>query len=752
MKFLYTLVILMLINIIQVSARHIVGGEATYKMVSTDGFIGGNAVYDVKFIIYRDAISGGADFDEPGFFGIFRKDSLGWTFQKRIDKFVENRSYIENVHDPCIVAPPNILYEKGEYKFRIELPIVDSTYKITYQRCCRTNFIVNILAPEATGATYYIDISPQAQLEGNNSPVFDQFPPSVLCANSFFEFDHSAKDEDGDSIVYEFFHPFDGGGLAGSQPGTGGQANDCNGVKPLPDNCPPPYPKVRFRIPYTFYDPLGGSPNVTIDRITGVIAGRPVELGQFVVGVRAREYRNGILIGTIIRDFQFNVTSCSPSVQAILGNANQTDINKFEVLACGTDTVTFINKSIDKDKIFDTYWRFDIGGNIYESNDWDATVVFPDTGTYTGQLILNRNTICNDSTDILINIYPGIHAKYTYQQDSCLDRPVLFNNESYSEAGPIVEYNWAFGDGNTSEEVNPKYKFTTPGTYNPLLFVMDENKCIDTFALPIDFYPVPDKIDFQPTHYLGCTPVEISFNNTTTPFSSGYKIIWDFGDGSIDTSYSPKHLFDQEGLYTVKVRVISPNGCSVEDDFDNLLEIRKGPFADFEYEPENPNILNPKITFINNSEGAEYYNWEFGTGDFSFEFEPEYIYPDTGFYYAQLVATAENHCDDTIVKRIYISPDLTLFFPNAFTPNGDGVNDEFFPKGVNSQYVQKYNLTIWDRWGGLVFETNNLEESWTGAKNNTGRILPQGVYVYKFSYLNPKKLLIKGKGFVTLIK
>jgi gliding motility-associated-like protein len=749
----FTLVFLIIFtSIIHISAKHIVGGEVIYKLVSTDGYVGGKVIFDIKMTIYRDAKSGGADFDSPGYFGVFRKGQISWVFQKRIDEYVKNRQYIENVHDPCIVSPPNILYEKGEYSFRLELPIIDSSYIVSYQRCCRTNYIVNVLSPEATGASYFIEITPQAQLEGNNSPQFTNFPPSVLCANSFFEFDHSATDIDGDSLVYEFFNPFHGGGLNGSEPGTGGNANDCDGVKPLPDNCPPPFPLVRFRNPYTFYDPIGGSPKVMIDRISGIITGKPLDLGQFVVGVRVLEFRKEKLIGVVMRDFQFNVTSCSPAVKAVIANGSQTDINKFEIIACGTDTVTFINKSFDRDKIFDVSWKFNLIDTIYETSDWDATVVFPGPGFYTGQLFLNRNTVCDDSTDLVIKVFPGIHAKYNISQDSCIAFPVLFNNESYSEGGPIKKYNWEFGDGSSSSVENPEYLYQMPGIYFTNLVVEDVNKCQDTFSLPVSYFPVPDKIDFKPSHYLGCTPVAVKFNNFSSPFSDEYEIKWDFGDGATDTIFSPTHIYEKEGIYTIKVKIKSPLGCEVENEFENLLEIRKGPLADFDYNPKKPNILNPKISFINKSEDAKYYFWDFGTGVHSFDFEPEYYYPDTGLYSIELIVTAENHCDDTIVKNIYISPEITLFFPNAFTPNGDGVNDDFFPKGINPQYIKDYKLTIWNRWGGLVFETYDPLARWQGSKNNSGGILPQGVYVYKFSFKNPRGEIETGKGFVTLIK
>lgn len=748
---IFFIFIFSLLTVWQAAGKHIVGGEATYKIIHTDGYVGGMMRLKVKFIIYRDAKGGGADFDNPAFFGVFIKDNTAWKFVQRIDKNIENRSYIKTVHDPCVVSPPNILYEKGEYNFTLELPISESSYKITYQRCCRTNFIINILSPEATGATYYVDISPEAQLYGNTSPVFKGFPPSVLCANSYFEYDHSCTDADGDSLAYEFFHPYHGGGLAGSSSSTGGNANDCNGVKPDPTICPPPYPHVIFKAPYTYDNPMGGNPRVRINNTTGLIYGTPVNQGQFVVGVKVKEYRNGTLIGSVQRDFQFNVTSCAPLIQAIIQNANQLDVRKFDILSCGEDTVTFINKSIDRDKIFNYRWLFNIKGDIVEIGDWDATVVFPDTGVYTGRLLLNENSPCNDSADLVIRIYPGIDAAFEYQYDSCYDKEVNFLNFSHSDGGDITKNIWQFGDDSTSAEVSPVHAYEKPGDYNVSLVVEDVNTCRDTANAMIKFYPLPDRFAILPSRYLGCAPVSIRFHNSTNPFQEEYKILWHFGDGSTDTVYSPMHLYEEPGFYTVYVKIINPLGCTLESEYNQWIEIKKSPVADFTYVPRNPNIINPTVNFHNLSQDAEVFQWDFGNGDYSFEFEPGYTYPDTGRYWVTLIATSKNHCDDTIQKALFVSPDVILHFPNAFTPNADGLNDEFKPVGSLYEYVRAYNLTVWDRWGGKVFETDDINQAWFGSKFNQGPVLPQGVYVYQYYYMTPTGKEYRGRGSVTLL-
>ncbi len=743
----------MILSVTTIKAKHIVGGEVTYRVLETDGVLGGRAKYEIKFTIYRDALSGGAEFDPVGYFGVYRLINNDWQYYNVLEAGVENIETIHNVDNPCFESPPNIRYEKGEYILILELPIIDVPYQITYQRCCRTNDLVNIVSPDATGATYYVDIYPQAQIEGNQSPQFVDYPPTVLCADIEFEFDHSAIDKDGDSLSYEYFTPKHGGGLAGSTPGTNDQANDCNGVSPIPDeNCEPPFPDVIFKSPYTFDNPIGGNPAIDLDENTGIMFGNPTDIGHYLVGVRINEYRDGQLIGSVQRDFQFVVTPCSPTVNAFVEGANLVDVDRLELRYCGKDTVTFINKSVKKNKILTTDWEFEIDGQKLVSNEWDATVFFKDTGQYIGKLVLNRGLDCADSMNLDIKIFSEVHAEYIFEFDSCNFKPIVFTNHSYSEAGSVLEYDWDFGDGQKSMEANPNVSYGTAGTYNQSLVVKDKNECVDTALSTIDYYPIVEDIDFKPSKHLACAPAKISFKIDSIFFDSLYEIVWDFGDGNSGNLVNPTYTYQEPGIYDVSVQIISPIGCTVERFREHNVEVRDGPTADFDFQNKHANILNPNIVFINNSEGAISYLWEFGDGGVSTEFEPSYMYQDTGTYTISLVAKAENFCTDTIRKDIFVSPEVPIFFPNAFTPNGDGKNDEFFGVCKFPNLLHDFELTVWNRWGGLVFETNDPLGRWNGAAMNSGQILPQGVYVYKYKYVSLLGRRFSGKGFVTIVK
>ena len=116
-----------------------------------------------------------------------------------------------------------------------------------------------------------------------------------------------------------------------------------------------------------------------------------------------------------------------------------------------------------------------------------------------------------------------------------------------------------------------------------------------------------------------------------------------------------------------------------------------------------------------------------------------------------MIVTHESGCQDSLTQIIDVVPKVTYFLPNAFTPNSDNVNDFFRGKGFFDG-MENFRLSIWNRWGELVFETSDPSEGWNGRKKNTGSLSPNGVYVCLVSYTGPRGGDFELKGFATLIK
>ena len=728
---------------------HIVGGEVTYECL-------GNNNYRFTLQIYRDCDSGGAQFDSFG-----PNSLIGTVSIYRGTSLVDNvnlsspitESIPPTLVNPCLIIPDNVCVERGTYTFVATLAQSPDTYTITYSRCCRNSSINNIFFPGDTGATYTIDLTPTAQQTCNNSPVYNNFPEIVICAGEPLEFDHSASDAEGDQLVYSFCSPFKGGGLAGSG-NNGGQFTDLNGVAPNPD-APPPYINVDFRAPdFTSQFPLGGEPRVTIDPITGLITGTPIIGGQYVVGVCVEEFRNGELLSTVRRDFQFNVTDCDPLVRADIVEDVFLGDKSFLLNVCGQLEFQFQNESVDEQNIDDFFWEFDLNENgIQIYDEWEPLVMFPDTGQYMGTLILNPGQACGDTANIFVNVFPETIAQFNAIYDTCLVGPVEFIDESFTFADEIVSWDWDFGDGRFSNEEDPSHLYDTPGDKFVTLTVEDNNGCIEEYFLGFNWSPIPSQVLVQPSAFIACAPGgEVFFNNLTFPIDSSYDIVWDFGEGGISNEISPSYEFTDVGTFTVSVDITSPFDCTISETFNNWITIKQGPTADFSFAPDQITNYNPMVFFTDEStDDVIRWQWDFDGEGASRDENPFFVFRDTGLQEIVLLVTAENGCVDTAFAVIDVIPIDSYHLPNAFTPNNDDRNDTYLGVGT-LENISEFNMKIWDRWGELIFDNNDQFEGWNGQKFNNGPPLPAGVYVVLVTYDSARDGQVQLKAYATLIR
>lgn len=750
MKKLYLLVLgFIFLGQYDMDARHIIGGNMTYKCLENDR-------YQFTLKVYRDCgCSNCAYFDDQAAIGVYRCGNTvdcGSLNQVTNDLFTSLNvrlgpvSYVDLPDYPCLI-PPDVCVQEGVYTFELFLPAGAESYHVSYQRCCRNETISNIINPDAMGATYSVEITPEAQQMCNSSPVFNSFPPTVLCAGQPFEYDHSATDADGDQLVYEFCAPFLGGGNNLSATFV----NTCIGAAPIPA-CPPPYSTVDFTPGYTPFEPMAGLPPVTIDPLTGVISGTPDQIGQFVVGVCVSEYRDGVLLSQIFRDFQFNVANCDPTVIADIREDAQLADQEFIVNSCGNTVIQFDNQSYQEQYIDEYFWRFDINGSPEVFNEWSPTVEFPGVGTYNGVLILNPGTECGDTATIYVNVYPAIEADFSFDYDTCVAGPVTFTDLSSTGSCCLTGWDWSFGDGNSSLIQHPEHIYRVPGDIPVTLTVRDTNQCEDRLTKVLAYYPVPDLIVISPSTFLGCQPADIFFNNLSFPIDTTYDILWEFGDGGTGGEISPWHTYEEPGTYTVSVSITSPIGCETDTTFNDLIKVRPSPVSIFDFDPERVSILEPNVQFEDQSEdayGGVY--WNFGDGGFSSQLNPYYTYSDTGVVQVTHIATHLSGCQDTSYALIDVFPEVRYFLPNGFTPNGDGLNDEYKGVGI-MKGATNFNMTIWNRWGEMVFEASDPEDGWDGNKRSTGKAVPAGVYVVLVSYNDPRGKPVKIKGLATVVK
>jgi len=733
-------------------AGHIIGGDMTYRCLGDQRFV-------IRLDIYIDCnCTNCASFDEQANFGIYLcggNSGIPCESLRQTNSLIplEIRvADIEPVPAPdyeCINNPPNLCVLKGSYEFVVGLPVSDASYYIMYQRCCRNVTINNIIDPRRSGATFFVEITPEAQVSCNNSAVFNEFPPTVICSGFPLVFDHSATDVDGDSISYRFCAPLEGAGIDGGPDRPGINANSCTGIIPSP-GCPPPYFDVLYRDPFSATNPLGGAPQVVIDEQTGLITGTPNIIGQFVVGICADEFKDGQLINTLRRDFQFNTAACDASVFAGIDAERVIDGKQFFLRSCGENSVTFLNQSGQERFIREYFWEFPEGDPAI-SNLRDATITFPDVGSYEGLLVINPGLPCSDSAQVFIDIFPEINADFEFEYDTCVAGPVDFTDLSFSGSGTITNWSWDFADNNSSNSQNPTHNYQIPGLFNVNLFIRDINECEDEITIPVSYFPVPEEVIVGPDRQEACEPAPISFFNLSTPIDETYEVLWDFGDGNTGEGVTVDHIYNEPGVYTVRVDITSPIGCTTFATFPSVVNILPSPIANFNYNPTTLSNFNRTVNFTDRSTGAAFWEWDFGgVGDTRLK-DPVFTFPDTGVYAVKLIVTHPSGCMDTIIQFLDVEPEVRYFLPNAFTPNNDGLNDDF--RGTGSfQFMNDFTLTIWNRWGELLFETKDPNQGWNGQKNNSGPLAPPGVYVCVVRYVDARGREREIKGFATLVQ
>ena len=203
-----------------------------------------------------------------------------------------------------------------------------------------------------------------------------------------------------------------------------------------------------------------------------------------------------------------------------------------------------------------------------------------------------------------------------------------------------------------------------------------------------------------------------------------------------------------------QLTVSDANNCLVSENI--IIESIEGPISDFNASSYEFMLSDDPVNFFDNSNTDPNYDleisswlWDFGDGGMSNEQNPSYLYSNPGLYYVWLTVTDENNCDNSTMQTINVLEEYFSYSPNAFSPNGDGVNDLFSPVLTDIDY-ETYDINIFNRWGDIVFQTNNYNESWDGTFQ--GNNLPQAVYTYKITYKTRRGLEKQERGDIILIK
>lgn len=511
--------ILLLIVFNHSKATHIVGGELNYYPLS-------NNKYHITLKLYIDCYNGQAGAIAQDLYAniaVYGKDSnqLLPNFCFAIKRGLPVR--VSKTNYNCIKLAPNACVDAYYYDTVVALPYRSQGYILSFQRCCRNITILNLVNPDATGENIWTQITDSAQFGTNSSPSFKNLPPNFLCTNAPLIFDHSATDNEGDSLVYEFFHPYTGGNQSDPRPSF---ANDE----------PPPFSKVTFQSGYTYDKAINSSPLASINSKTGLLKITPTYSGQFVVGIVVKEYRKGVLIGFTQRDYQFNVQECVFETTSAFATP---DVN--------CDREVFFTNTSNNAKSY--LWNYGDTTTLADtSNNASGYYKYPKSGVYTVKLIA-KNGNCMDSIFKTITILDNI--TYHLPNDTLLcntTNKLLYPNKFFTNAS----YLWSTGSTDSIINTNSSGLYWLKITYG---------KCVkyDTCIISLDQQRVSLFSDS-----LKCNPDTKQLEASLTVNGAFKTIEWSSKPKQLATGFKDSFVtVHNKGFF--KITGQKSNGCPYAD-------------------------------------------------------------------------------------------------------------------------------------------------------------------------------------------
>jgi gliding motility-associated-like protein len=714
---------------LQASATHIVGGE--FEIQHREGYY-----YRLTLNLYFDDVNGNPDAqDQQVRVRIFDKQTN--AFKMDVYMPLRSNTYVNYTDIACTIGElrtRRLIYHQDIY-LSPQLYSNLQGYYVVWERCCRNRTINNIVRPEDAAQAFYMEFPPVTK---NNAPFVNSspqlFPPlsDYACANDLFYYDFSGTDADGDSLVYDMVTPLNGYSTA-----------DPYNAAPPPS--PAPYPEIMWRPGYSRTNQILGSPPITIDSQTGRLTVSPASAGLYVFGVRAQEYRDGVKIGEVRRDFQLLVKDCprneSPVVQARVNG--QTDFyKKGDVIRISPTDARCLNVVFtdpDPNSALTLYARpVNFTSNLYSFSGATTGIVNGASGVDS-----LKATLCFDEC---FDTQGQVYKLNLIVKDNGCSLP----RQDTLEVSFIIE---------PIPNEPPSIELSKPDR----VFMVMENDQIDFNVLGFD--PDDEEVSITATGVnfnIGSVP--INFENRTgigqvmSPFSwlidcnalrqASYII-----DFTATSMYCGEPVSRTE---RIEVRTDYPNQVPVlttdkqtlvfEVDLNEPFEALfngtdlDGHLLSMRAIGDGFNLADLGMTFT--STGG------FGTAEGKFNWVANCDAFTQGVSRVTF-SLSEDACspspDQTIVMEFRVkTPDYRSFVPpNIFTPNEDGLNDFFEIPGMPADVCTSafQHIRIYNRWGKEVFSSTEHNFKWDGKGVN------DGVYFYVIDYGADKF-----KGSVTLVR
>ena len=444
----------------------------------------------------------------------------------------------------------------------------------------------------------------------------------------------------------------------------------------------------------------------------------------------------------------FNLAGVAGSVRASINGVKQDTTGCVPLTVDFTDTIAAGKRYV---------WNFGDGSPDVETITPNIRYTFNTVGDYRVRLTSIDSSKCNvaDTAYTTIRVRAN-EVKLGFIPEKllpCEATQYRFTNTSFVTPSGIpftnTSFTWDFGD-NTPVLVTGNetitHPFPGPGVYIVKLTITDTNFCNAPETLETTLrIAINVEAEFE-TPRRGCAPYTAIFNNIS---SGGQQFLWEFGDNTTSTEINPVHLYETPGTYTIKLTAVDSGTCNKIDSTSFTIIVSDNPIASFTFTP-NPPQENRPVDFLNSSIGAVRYLWQFGDGDSlqtTSSATVSHTYNETKTFNACLIARNNVGCADTTCQDIVAKIIPLLDVPNAFTPNGDGINDKLYVRGFG---IIKMTWRIFNRWGTLIFETSDRTQPWDGTYK--GVIQPKEVYHYVLDVEYSDNTKYQKKGDITILR
>lgn len=355
----------------------------------------------------------------------------------------------------------------------------------------------------------------------------------------------------------------------------------------------------------------------------------------------------------------------------------------------------------------------------------------------------NNGCSASESANIsLFSLNPS-DIQASIVQDSICANDSTQIDAIYTGSDPTVELSWTFCP---SCPVQTTVAPLTNQTYT----IIATNQCNQQISDDVSVTVIPSPVvELDPILASVCPNEYFSVQNNATN-DPDWDYFWNFGDGTTSTDQVGIHSYGSQGNYTVTLYVVNEFGCSSSDTASGQIIVN--PQAEAQFSPTSfvESALDPEFTFINESINATQYEWQFGDGTSSTLENPLHTYQEWGTFIVTLNANNAFNCPGQYQQIVVVKPSFTFYLPNAFTPDGDQHNQVFIAKTWGIQ-EKGFHFEIYNRWGELIFETNDINVGWDGTYKGAEQA-QDGVYIWKVNFRDLTDNKLELVGHVNLLK